>query len=129
MLLLSTQEVLWESSSEDGEGGEEGKEEKEESSGTKTASGVVDVEDVGDMLYAARSPQSSRELKIRKKAEIREMVTPLLRKNLTKQGSIALSLLYLPLWLCYCLIKSVYAYVSTYMGSLLDTSCSPSYEC
>ena len=78
-------QVLWESSSE--EEGEEEEEEREGASSVKSSSGVVDVEDVGDMLHRTRPSQSGRELKIRKRVEKREMVTPLLRKNLTKQGN------------------------------------------
>ncbi|CAI8020330.1 S-adenosyl-L-methionine-dependent tRNA 4-demethylwyosine synthase TYW1 [Geodia barretti] len=74
-------EVLWESSSE-----EEGEEEEGGGEGGKRESGVVDLEDVGDMLRKARPPRASRELKIKRRGERREMVTPLLRKTLSKQG-------------------------------------------
>ena len=79
--VVIVQEVLWESSSE-----EEGEEEEEGGGeGGKRESGVVDLEDVVDMLRKARPPRASRELKIKRRGERREMVTPLLRKTLSKQ--------------------------------------------
>ena len=83
-MLFIVQEVLWESSSEE-EGDEE---EGGGGEGVKRESGVVDVEDVGDMLHKARPPRASRELKIKRRGERREMVTPLLRKTLNKQGTV-----------------------------------------
>lgn len=75
--------MLWESSSE-----EEGEDEEEErEGGNGGGGGVVDVEDVGDMLHRARPPRRGRELQIKKRSEVREMVTPLLRKTLSKQGT------------------------------------------
>ena len=83
MCMCVLQEVLWESSSE------EEREEEEEREGEgegRRKSGVVDVEDVGDMLHKARPSRASRELQIKRRPEKREMVTPLLRKTLSKQG-------------------------------------------
>ena len=77
---------MWESSSEEEREDEE--EEKKEVVGMKGGSGVVDVEDVGDMLHRARPLLASRELLVRKRVEKREMVTPLLRKTLSKQGKV-----------------------------------------
>lgn len=74
---------MWESSSEE----EDDVEDNEEMGQVKTGGGIVDVEDVGNMLRTVRVPRGGKELKIRKKTERREMVTPLLRKNLTKQGT------------------------------------------
>ena len=78
---------MWESSSEE----EEEKEEEvrdgvERQSDTQNESGVVDVEEVGNMMHRARGSRSTGKLEIRKRLEPREMVTPLLRKTLSKQG-------------------------------------------
>ena len=83
---------MWESSSEEEEEDEEEGKEEEGRSGVKGSreggSGVVDVEDVGKVLHRARVPRASRELEVRKRVEPKEMVTPLLRKNLSKQGTV-----------------------------------------
>ena len=57
-------------------------------SGAKSESGIVDVEDVGNMLHKVRVSRVSKDLKIRNKVEPREMVTPLMKKTLSKQGNI-----------------------------------------
>ena len=82
-------QVLYESSSEDDK-------EEEEESRVRSSSGVVDVEDMGRVvvkLKEARVRRSKEEAAARKNglqsSEPREMVTPLLRKNLTKQGETA----------------------------------------
>ena len=72
------------------EGGEEGKGEEEESKQKfpmRSMAGVVDVEDMGKVLHRARVPHAGGEVEIKRKVELREMVTPLLRKSLTKQGT------------------------------------------
>ena len=91
------QEVLWESSSDEEDDAEEGVQVEGDTKGdgkqkerAKTASeGVVDVEDMGSMLHQLKvSKERKKEGEVRKrmKMEPREMVTPLLKKNLTKQG-------------------------------------------
>lgn len=99
--ILFLQDVLWETSSEEGESvEEEGQEGEGEEGGSgvkrsgKAASGVVDVEDMGRVLHKARVSRASRGLVIRKRAEPREMVTPLLKKNLSKQGMYSCTLMY-----------------------------------
>ena len=96
---------MWESTSEEEEEEVEGGKEEEGRSGVGSSreSGVVDVEDVGKVLHRARVPRASRELEVRKRVEPREMVTPLLRKNLSKQGT------YVHVQYCICTV--VHAYI------------------
>lgn len=49
--------------------------------------GVVDVEDIGKVLHRVRVPRAGGKVEIKRRVEPREMVTPLLRKNLSKQGT------------------------------------------
>ena len=78
---LSSQ-VLYETSSDEESGGEyEGKE--------KSSNGIVDLEDMGKVvrkMKAAKIRRREEEDAARKESEEREMVTPLLKKALTKQG-------------------------------------------
>ena len=93
-MYMYLQDMLWESSSEDGESGEEeggGENEGREGKSGKGAGGVVDVEDIGRVLHKVKVPRVGREGEVRGRVEHREMVTPMLRKNLTKQGVYASS--------------------------------------
>ena len=78
---LSSQ-VLYETSSDEESGGEyEGKE--------KSSNGIVDLEDMGKVVHKMKTAKIRRreeEDAARKESEAREMVTPLLKKALTKQG-------------------------------------------
>ena len=53
--------------------------------GGKTTAGVVDVEDIGKVVHKMKKVKKQRDVD-RKNGELREMVTPMLRKALTKQG-------------------------------------------
>ena len=86
--------MLWEEETSDEEdrsmeeGGEEGEEgESKQKLSGRSGAGVVDVEDMGKVLHRARVPHAGGEVEIKRRVEPREMVTPLLRKNLTKQGT------------------------------------------
>ena len=91
------QEVLWESSSDEEDEAEDGVQVEGDSKvdgkhkerSKPTSEGVVDVEDMGNMLHKLKVPKAQRkegEVRKRMKIEPREMVTPLLKKTLTKQG-------------------------------------------
>ena len=67
------------SSEEDGDGDDE------EAVGGKTTAGLVDVEDIGKVVHKMKKVKKQRDAD-RKNSEVREMVTPMLRKALTKQG-------------------------------------------
>jgi len=58
---------------------EEQEEEQEDESGSEAEDEIVDLEDIGKMMKAGRA-------RAEVSAEPKEMVTPLLRKSLTKQG-------------------------------------------
>ena len=103
---------MWESTSEEEEEEVEGGKEEGGRSGVGSSreSGVVDVEDVGKVLHRARVPRASRELEVRKRVEPREMVTPLLRKNLSKQGTyMYVRIMYVHVQYCTCTV--VHAYI------------------
>ena len=76
-------QVLYESSSDEESGGEyEGKE--------KPSNEIVDLEDMGKVMRkmkAAKIRRREEEDAAKKGSEAREMVTPLLKKALTKQGT------------------------------------------
>ena len=59
--------------------------EAEEGVGGKTTAGLVDVEDIGKVVHKMKKVKKQRDAD-RKNGELREMVTPMLRKALTKQG-------------------------------------------
>ena len=67
------------SSEEDSDGDDE------EAIGEKTVAGLVDVEDIGKVVHKMKKVKKQRDAD-RKNGEVREMVTPMLRKALTKQG-------------------------------------------
>ena len=76
-------QVLYETSSDEESGGEY--ERKEESSNE-----IVDLEDMGKVMRkmkAAKIRRREEEDAAKKGSEAREMVTPLLKKALTKQGT------------------------------------------
>ena len=80
-------QVLYESSSDEGEeaDGDEG-----EGKGRGVSTGLVDMEDLGGVMGKMKSAKQRRleeeEAVRRGEAEPREMVTPMLRKSLSKQG-------------------------------------------
>lgn len=88
-----SQEMLWEEETSDeedqsmGEGEEQEEGESKQKLSGKSGAGVVDVEDMGKVLHRARVPRTGGEVEIKRRVEPREMVTPLLKKNLTKQGA------------------------------------------
>ena len=57
----------------------------EEAIGGKTTGGLVDVEDIGKVVHKMKKVKKQKDAD-RKNGEVREMVTPMLRKALTKQG-------------------------------------------
>ena len=57
----------------------------EENEGGKTTAGLVDVEDIGKVVHKMKKVKKQRDVD-KKNGELREMVTPMLRKALTKQG-------------------------------------------
>ena len=77
---------MYESSSEEEDGGEE----VTEGGGPRSSGGLIDVEDMGQLMDKMKSAKTRRleeEESIRKGVrEQREMVTPMLRQALTKQG-------------------------------------------
>ena len=86
-MYICAQEVFWETSSEEEEE-EEGRGKDGEQGEGGGGGGVVDVEDIGRVLHRVKIPRAGRGEEVRKRAKMepREMVTPLLRKNLSKQG-------------------------------------------
>jgi tRNA wybutosine-synthesizing protein 1 len=78
-------QVLYESSSDDADDGDE-----TEVKGQGLSDGLVDLEDIGGMMGKMKSAKQRRleEEEAVKKGEMeaREMVTPMLRKSLSKQG-------------------------------------------
>ncbi len=78
--------MLYESSSDESDEPDDGEGEVK----GRSSSGLVDLEDIGgmiDKMKSAKRQRSDEEEAMRKgKAEPREMVTPMLRKALTKQG-------------------------------------------
>ena len=77
---------MYESSSEEEDAGEE----VTEGGGPRSSGGLIDVEDMGQLMDKIKSAKTRRleeEESIRKGLrEPREMVTPMLRQALTKQG-------------------------------------------
>ena len=71
----------------------------EENEGGKTTAGLVDVEDIGKVVHKMKKVKKQRDVD-RKNGELREMVTPMLRKALTKQG----------LCLCTCVCLQIIWY-------------------
>lgn len=60
-----------------------------EGDGLKSSNEIVDLEDMGKVMRkmkAAKTRRREEEDAMRKGAEAREMVTPVLKKALTKQG-------------------------------------------
>lgn len=80
-------QVLYESSSDEDD---EADGDEVEGKGRGASGGLVDLEDMGGMVGKMRSAKQRRleeEAAVRRgEAEPREMVTPMLRKSLTKQG-------------------------------------------
>lgn len=82
--------MLWEETSDEEDesvGEREEEEEEKQKLSRRSGAGVVDVEDMGRVLHRARVPRAGGEVEIKRRVEPREMVTPLLRKNLSKQGT------------------------------------------
>lgn len=82
-------QVLYESSSDEGE---EANGDGDEAKGHSVSTGLVDVEDLGRVVGKMKSAKQRRleeeEAVRRGEAEPREMVTPMLRKSLSKQGEL-----------------------------------------
>lgn len=88
VLIMSVSlQVLYESSSDEAN---EADGDKVEGKGHGVSSGLVDLEDIGGMVGKMKSAKQRRleeEAAVRRgEAEPREMVTPMLRKSLSKQG-------------------------------------------
>ena len=79
-----------------------------EAIGGKTTAGLVDMEDIGKVMHKMKKVKKQRDAE-RKNGELREMVTPMLRKALTKQGVFVSACMCIcvsvRLWVCACMQK------------------------
>ena len=81
----------------------------EEAIGGKTTAGLVDMEDIGKVMHKMKKVKKQRDAE-RKNGELREMVTPMLRKALTKQGVFVSA--------CMCICVNVCVCTSTWIFAL-----------
>ena len=73
----------------------------EEGAGGKTTAGLVDVEDIGKVVHKMKKVKKQRDAD-KRNGELREMVTPMLRKALTKQGMCVCMRVCIYMCVCVC---------------------------
>ena len=98
--------VLYESSSDEEDTTDDVNTVSKEGGSPHSSGGLIDVEDMGQMMSKMKSAKSRRleddEAVRSGQSEAREMVTPMLRQSLTKQGS-----LFVCLFVClFALVES-----------------------